>query len=95
MNISIRYLISKLLICKKIVNFKQIAYERILSYSKSEFDIVIEGHFHQGVEYDFDGKIYINLSSFACSKRFFIVQSSNGIFREIIFNQKIPLEMDL
>jgi len=64
--------------CYKIDLFKEII-ERRLHYIKHEtLDIVIEGHFHQDVSfklYDFE---YINLASFACNQKYFIVQSING-----------------
>jgi len=61
--------------CYKIGPFKDII-QRRLHYLKHEpLDIVIEGHFHQDVSfklYDFE---YINLASFACNQKYFIVQS--------------------
>jgi len=41
---------------------------------KYEFDILIEGHFHQGKHFSFNGIKYYNLPSFACNKSFFRVE---------------------
>jgi len=64
--------------CYKISLFKEMI-QRRLGYLKGEaLDIVIEGHFHQGLSYELHGFDYINLSAFACNHKYFIVQSSKG-----------------
>ena len=66
--------------CYKIGLFKEIIHKR-LSYLKEEaLDIVIEGHFHQNLKFDCYGFEYINLSSFACNSKYFIVQSNKAQF---------------
>lgn len=61
-------------LCKKIENFKSIAKKRVKNYK--DVDVIIEGHFHQNVEFDFDGKRYVNLPSWACGGRFAIFEES-------------------
>jgi len=66
--------------CYKIQNFMQIIAKRLKYLKHEDLDIVIEGHFHQDLKfkmYDFD---YINLSSFACKRKYFIVQSKDKQF---------------
>ena len=66
--------------CYKINLFKEIIHKR-LSYLKEEsLDIVIEGHFHQNLIFDVYGFEYINLGSFACNSKYFIVQSNKEQF---------------
>ena len=73
--------------CYKIPLFKEIIHRR-LSYLKDEaLDIVIEGHFHQNQSFGVYGFEYINLASFACNHKYFIVQSRKEQFylNEIVF----------
>ena len=66
--------------CYKIHDFIKIITKRLKYLENDDLDIVIEGHFHQDMQfkmYDFD---YINLSSFACKRKYFIVQSKNKQF---------------
>ncbi|MGP1485184.1 MAG: UDP-2,3-diacylglucosamine diphosphatase [Campylobacter sp.] len=74
--------ISKLILAKladkkldyEIENFEKIAKKRCSFYNAK---IVIEGHFHQGKSFEFISpkkQFYINISSFACKQRFFIVK---------------------
>jgi len=66
--------------CYKIPIFKAIIHKR-LSYLKNEsLDIVIEGHFHQNLSFGLYGFEYINLGSFACNSKYFIVQSNKAQF---------------
>ena len=65
-------------LCKKIKNFKNIIQKRVKILTKQKH-MIIEGHFHQGVNFQIDGKKYINLDSFACNKSFFIVQSHQSL----------------
>ena len=60
-------------ICSKISNFEQKA-RAILSHYDDSIDLVIEGHFHQGVIID---DRYISLPSMACSDEIGIVK--NGV----------------
>jgi UDP-2,3-diacylglucosamine hydrolase len=54
-------------ICYKINDFERIAKKRVVNYNS---DIVIEGHFHQGGSYFIDNKIYINVPSLFCQKKY-------------------------
>ena len=66
--------------CYKIGLFEEIIHKR-LSYLKDEpLDIVVEGHFHQNLSFELYGFEYINLSSFACNSKYFIVQSNRAQF---------------
>lgn len=69
---------SKKIKCKEIQNFREKISPKIEHYAKLDVDVIIEGHYHQNKKFDFDDIKYINLSSFACSQSFFIVQSSDG-----------------
>ena len=66
--------------CKEIKNFKKKIESKIKQYKKLNVDIVIEGHYHQNRNFEFDGIKYFNLSSFACLESFFIVQSTSESF---------------
>jgi len=59
-------------ICNKFKNFEQFALKRIELYKnyKYEFDIIIEGHFHQGKIY----KNYVNVPSYACKNIYFYLE---------------------
>lgn len=75
--------------CYKINSFKEIIHRR-LSYLKGKpLDIVIEGHFHQNLSFELYGFDYINLSAFACNRKYFIVQSSKGqlFLQETLFEE--------
>lgn len=65
-------------ICHKIINFKEIVKKRLKHYDS---DIIIEGHFHQGNEYDIDNKRYKNIPSLTCSNKY--TQFKNGTFIDI------------
>lgn len=52
-------------------NFEDIAKPR---FKRFEADIVIEGHYHQGVFFEWENGKYFNLESFAQKKRYFIVE---------------------
>ena len=69
-------------LCKNIENFYDIVKMRLKKLNLKGIDIIIEGHFHQGKEFEVLNKKYINLPSFACNKSFFIVQSQIG-FKKI------------
>ncbi len=64
--------------CYKIDRFKAIIEKRLLYLKEKPLDIVIEGHFHQNISFDVYGFEYINLSSFACNSKYFIVQSNKA-----------------
>lgn len=64
--------------CYKINNFKKIIINRLKEIESDKLDIVIEGHFHQDTRFELSGLIYINLASFSCNQKYFIVQSNKG-----------------
>jgi len=66
--------------CYKIASFEEMAFQRLLYLKEKALDIVIEGHFHQNTSFKLYGFEYINLASFACNQKYFIVQSSKGQF---------------
>ncbi|MDF1881266.1 metallophosphoesterase [Sulfurimonas sp. MAG313] len=61
--------------CYKMPLFKNIIKKRLISLKNSDADIVLEGHFHQDVSFNIYGFKYINLASFACNRKYFVVQS--------------------
>lgn len=65
-------------ICHKIDNFKEIIKTRIKYYSA---ELIIEGHFHQGNEYNIDNKRYKNIPSLACSSEYTIFK--NNVFIDL------------
>lgn len=77
--------------CYKIPSFNEIIHRR-LSYLQGEaLDIVIEGHFHQNLSFKLYGFEYMNLASFACNQKYFIVQSKKEQLhlQEVVFTIKI------
>ncbi len=74
----INFVIAKLKnknICKKQQNFYEFILKRLPPLvNKYSFDYLIEGHFHQGKNFEVEQKNYINIASFACNKSFFRVE---------------------
>ena len=66
--------------CYKIGNFDDIIKARLNYLEKERLDVVIEGHFHQNTKFPLYGFDYINLASFACNQKYFIVQSKDKQF---------------
>lgn len=60
-------------ICSKMKDFKSFAIKRINNYKS---DIIIEGHFHQGKTYNENKKLYVNIPSLCCDKKYFIFDGS-------------------
>lgn len=60
----------------KIDDFEKLAKHRFARY-KSDF--VIEGHYHQGVFFEWENGKYFNLESFAQKKRYFIVECQGNL----------------
>jgi len=73
--------------CYKIPLFEKIIHRRLSYLEDKDLDIVIEGHFHQNTAFNLHGFEYINLASFACNRKYFIVQSKQEQLhlQEIIF----------
>jgi UDP-2,3-diacylglucosamine hydrolase len=66
--------------CYKIERFEDIIHKRLKYLENETLDIVIEGHFHQNTNFKLYGFDYINLASFACNQKYFIVQSKDKQF---------------
>ncbi len=73
----ISYNLMKKNICVKIPNFQEFAKKRLLHYSS---DIIVEGHFHQGQVYKTKDKLYVNVPSLCCDKKYFVLH--NNEFKE-------------
>ncbi|MCR4941408.1 MAG: UDP-2,3-diacylglucosamine diphosphatase [Campylobacter sp.] len=58
----------------KIPEFKDKISPKMRHYST---DIVIEGHYHQGVIFDIENRLYVNIPLFACDQSFFVVKYPN------------------
>ena len=72
-------ILQKKVCCKKIANFN-----KIITNKNFFFDIILEGHYHQNEVFKIDGKIYINLGAFYCTKSYFLLQlDNNPIIKEI------------
>ncbi len=56
-------------ICSKMKDFDSFAKKRLSNYNS---DIVIEGHFHQGKHYEEKNKLYVNIPSLCCNKKYTI-----------------------
>jgi UDP-2,3-diacylglucosamine hydrolase len=54
-------------ICHKMQDFKSLVAKRINNYKT---DIIIEGHYHQGVIYEFKNNKYINIPSLCCDNKY-------------------------
>ncbi|MBY0541468.1 MAG: UDP-2,3-diacylglucosamine diphosphatase [Campylobacterales bacterium] len=67
-------------ICHKMNNFEHIVKRRLENYNTN---IVIEGHYHQGVGYYFDKKEYINIPSLCCQKKYMRISKSGFHGEEI------------
>ncbi len=66
--------------CYKIGQFEDIIHKRLKYLEDETLDIVLEGHFHQNINFKVYGFDYINLASFACNQKYFIVQSKDKQF---------------
>lgn len=66
--------------CYKIRRFEDIIHRRLKYLENETLDIVIEGHFHQNTNFELYGFDYMNLASFACNQKYFIVQSKDKQF---------------
>ena len=59
-------------ICHKMKNFEEIVSKRVKNYNA---DIIIEGHYHQGNSYFMDEKMYINIPSLCCAKKYVLIKN--------------------
>ncbi len=62
-------------ICSKMTNFDKIVKRRVEHY---DCEIVIEGHFHQGDEFQVNHKRYKNIPSLSCSQEY--TRLENNVF---------------
>lgn len=78
--------------CRTIDHFEALIASRIKSFPKINYDVLVEGHYHQNKQFQFDDLIYINLGAFACNERYFTVQSNQNqpLLHEAVF-RKEPL----
>jgi len=65
-------------ILKKRIKCEEFKFEEIVKKRIKLFDFktIIEGHYHQGGEFEINGKKYYNLKSFYCSKKYYVYQNS-------------------
>jgi UDP-2,3-diacylglucosamine hydrolase len=68
--------LAKKKLCKKLVNFENLAEKRL---KKVDSDYFIEGHYHQGLIYNKNGKIYASAPALICNKSFFLVEFEKGV----------------
>jgi len=54
--------------CNKISNFKTIIFNKIADIS---YNIIIEGHYHQNIIFDFNNKKYFALGAYFCKKCYY------------------------
>ena len=59
-------------ICHKMKNFEEIVSKRVKNYN---VDIIIDGHYHQGNSYFMDEKMYINIPSLCCAKKYVLIKN--------------------
>lgn len=78
--------------CRTIEDFETLITKRVASFTQGEFDVLIEGHFHQNKRLNFPRFEYINVGAFACNERYFTVQSMENkpLVYESVF-RKEPL----
>ncbi len=66
-------------ICSEIKNFQKIIEKKYSKYH-TDSDIIVEGHYHQGVSFYIGSKKYVNVKSFACNRSYIVVEYiNNGI----------------
>jgi len=61
-------ILTKKVKCYKISDFKLKIIEKIADIN---YNMIIEGHYHQNILYNLDRKIYINLGAFKCEKCYY------------------------
>lgn len=73
--------------CKKIDSFKAIAHRLADEKWITQYDRVIEGHYHQNQSFEFDEYHYTNLGAFACNERYYGVEfvQEQILLREMMF----------
>ena len=72
--------------CNKIKNFAKKIKEKI-KLIDINYDIIMEGHYHQNEILYFFDKIYVNLPAFVCTKSYILIQlDNNPIIKEIKYD---------
>ncbi len=65
--------------CYRIDHFEERMKKRLETLMKRyDFDLWIEGHFHQNLRFDHAGKGYFNLPAFACAQTYTVIRSFEG-----------------
>jgi UDP-2,3-diacylglucosamine hydrolase len=59
--------------CEKIFNFKAKISKKIADI---KYKTIIEGHYHQDIVLNIDGKKYINLAAFYCDRRYYVFENN-------------------
>jgi len=78
-------ILKKKIICEKIKDFDKIVKKK---WEKIDYDIIIEGHYHQNRMVEANGKKYINLPAFVCTKSYNLIQlDNNPILKEIKYDR--------
>ncbi len=67
--------------CYKISDFEALVKKRIDENELLQYDVLVEGHFHQNRSFSFENFEYINLGAFACNERYFVVKSEHEALR--------------
>ena len=61
--------------CYKIDDFEKRMQSRLdILKKRYDFDIWIEGHFHQNISFEYDNVSYFNLPAFACAKTYIVTR---------------------
>ncbi|WP_456479552.1 UDP-2,3-diacylglucosamine diphosphatase [Nautilia sp.] len=77
-------ILKKRISCEKIENFEEKIKEKL---KKIDFDIIIEGHYHQNRILHFSDRTYVNLPAFVCGGKFILIQlDNNPILKEIRYD---------
>ncbi|ACM92975.1 metallophosphoesterase [Nautilia profundicola AmH] len=77
-------ILQKKIDCTKIKNFEKKIKEKT---KKLDYDIIIEGHYHQNEILHFHDKTYISLPAFVCTKSYILIQlDNNPIIKEIDYD---------
>ena len=70
--------------CSKIDNFEKKIKEKLKTF---DYDIIIEGHYHQNVILHLYDRKYINLPAFVCTKSYILIQlDKNPMIKEIKYD---------
>lgn len=62
-------------LCRKFDNFEEYIGKKIKKNLQNA-DVVVEGHYHQGVTIKYGQKLYCNVAGFACNQSYSVVESA-------------------